>query len=58
MWPQHNIKIFHDLKGALYKNFISLAFSNCPEEACTTSGTHSIYASLIIFSYPNSTDNK
>ena len=57
MWPQHNIKIFHDLKGALYKNFISLAFSNCPEEACTTSGTHSIYASLIIFSYPNSTDN-
>ena len=57
MWPQHNIKIFHDLKGALYKNFISLAFSNCPEEACTTSGTDSIYASLIIFSYPNSTDN-
>ena len=57
MWPQHSIRIFHDLKGALYKNFIALAFSNCPEEACTTSGTHNIYASLIIFCYPNSTDN-
>lgn len=47
MWPQHNIRIFHDLKGVLYKNFISLAFRNCPEEACTTSDTFN----LCIFNY-------
>ena len=58
MWPHYGIKIFHDLKGGLYKSqFISLAFSNCPQEACSTSGTDLYYASLIIFCYPNSTDN-
>ena len=57
MWPENSIKIFHDIKGGLYKNFISLAFSNCPEQACTTSGTDKIYSSLIIFCYANSSDN-
>ena len=58
MWSIYNIKIYFNLKLALYKNFISLAFSHCPEkeEECTSVYNNLHLTSLIIFSYPNSTD--
>ena len=56
MWNNHQIKIFFNIKGGLYKNFISLAFSHCPERDCTSAYSNLHYTSLIIFSYPNSTD--
>ena len=55
MWSTYTTKIYYELKSALYKNFISLAFSSCPQELCHSS-SHLHYSSLIIFSYPNSTD--
>ena len=56
MWNEYTSKIYLDLKCSLYKNFLSLGFSHCPKEECTSS-IHLHYASLIIFSYPNSTDS-
>ena len=56
MFNTYNAKIFLDIKASLYKNFISLAFSNCPQSDCSNAYNHLHYASLIIFSYPNSTD--
>lgn len=51
MSDQYSINGFLNLKASLYKNFISLAFSHCIESTCS-----SYNSSLIIFSYPNSTD--
>ena len=56
MFAKYRMKIYLNLKASLYKNFISLTFSHCPQSECTSS-THLHYASLIIFSYPNSTDS-
>ena len=36
MWDSHRMKIYMWLKAALYKNFISIAFSHCPQSACDT----------------------
>ena len=57
MFNTYTAKIFLDIKAALYKNFISIAFSNCPQSDCSISYSHLHYASLIIFSYPNRTDS-
>ena len=57
MFNTYKTKIFLEIKAALYKNFISLAFSNCPEKDCSLAYSHLHYASLVIFSYPNSTDS-
>ena len=57
MWPEYNIKIFCDIKAAVYKNFISIAFSNCENNVCSNPYTDEHFSSLIILSYPNSTDN-
>ena len=57
MWTSHGMKIFLDLKAALYKNFISLAFSHCPQSDCSSASGDLHYSSLIIFNYPNCNDN-
>ena len=57
IWTNYNMKIFCDIRGGLYKNFISLGFSCCPNLDCSNPFTDFHYASLIIFSYPNSSDN-
>ena len=55
IWTTYRMKIYLDLKASLYKNFISLAFSHCPQTNCQSAyDLH--YASLIIFNYPNSTE--
>ena len=56
MWYNYNTKIYFNIKTALYKNFISLAFSHCSDNDCTAVYSNSHFTSLIIFSYPNSTD--
>ena len=57
MWNNYGVRIFLNLKADMYKNFIALGFSNCPQYDCYWSGTDEHYSSLLIFSYPNSTDN-
>ena len=51
----YNFKIFMDLRAHLYNDFISLAFSFCPQETCDNK-TDNYYSALMIFSYPNGTD--
>ena len=56
LWENYSMKLFLDLRGSLYKNFISIIFSNCLQEDCNyNSDLH--YSSLIILNYPNNTDN-
>ena len=57
MWNNYGVRIFLNLKADLYKNFIALGFSNCPQYECFWSDRDTHYSSLIIFSYPNSADN-
>ena len=54
MWNSHGMKIFLNIKAALYNNFISLAFSHCPQSDCSEPNDPH-YSSLILFNYPNST---
>ena len=55
MWEKYQQKIYLNIKATLYNNFISVAYSHCPQTECNSNTTH--YSSLIIFNYPNSTDN-
>jgi hypothetical protein len=51
----NNISLFKDLKIALYKDFIALTFSHILYQNNVTN--NKFYSSLVIFNYPNSTDN-
>jgi hypothetical protein len=51
----NNISLFKDLKLALYKDFIALTFSHILYQNNVTN--NKFYSSLVIFNYPNSTDN-
>ena len=55
MWEKYKHKIYLNIKAALYNTFISVTYSHCPQIECNSDKTH--YSSLIIFNYPNSTDN-
>ena len=50
----YKYKFFYDLKLNTFKESITLSSSYCNETECKDSSIH--YNSLIIFSYPNSTD--
>ena len=50
----HNYKFFLDLRLNMFKESLALASSYCNQTKCGDSDIH--YSSLIIFSYPNSTD--
>jgi hypothetical protein len=53
MWEKYNQKFYKEIKSILYKNFLTIAYSHCPQSNCDeNSDTH--FASLIIFSYSNS----
>ena len=51
----YNYKFYLDLRLYSYKEFITISSSYCNQTDCEEGKTH--YSSLIIFSYPNSTDN-
>ena len=51
----YTIKFYKDLRIFSYNDFISLAFSYCNESQCSKS-QDAHFSSLIIFNYPNSTD--
>ena len=54
----NNISLYKELRLALYNNFIALTFSHSIYEINATIATSKeFYSSLIIFNYPNSTDN-
>ena len=50
----YNYKLYLDLRLYIYKESIALTSSYCNQTDCENGATH--YSSLIIFSYPNSTD--
>jgi len=54
MWEKHQHKIYLNIKAALYNNFISVIYNHCSQTECNKNIHNS---SLIIFNYPNSTDN-
>ncbi len=51
----NDILLFEDIKLGLYNNFIALTFNHKIYENNVTNDE--IYSSLVIFNYPNSTDN-
>ena len=51
----NNISLYKELRLALYNNFIALTFSHYIYENNATN--KEFYSSLVIFNYPNSTDN-
>ena len=53
----NTFKILLDMKAHLYKKFIALAFSYCPNSNdCTNDATGEHYSAFLLFSYPNGTD--
>jgi len=52
----YNYKIFMDLRAHPYNDFMSFAFSFCPQELCNNNN-HTHYSGLMIFGYPNGTDS-
>ena len=51
----YTFKIYTSISASLYNNFISLAFSFCRTQSCSsTNDVH--YPGFMIFSYPNGTD--
>ena len=51
----YGIKFYQDLRGFSYNGFISIAFSYCIQSQCSEiEDLH--FSSLIIFNFPNSTD--
>jgi len=50
----YNYKFFMELRTEVYKDYIALASSFCETSSCDS--LDNSYTSLIIFSYPNSTD--
>ena len=55
LFALYHYKILFDLDLYIYKNFISIGLSFCPIANCS-SDENEHYSGLIIFSYPNSTD--
>ena len=53
----YNYKILFELRIHKYNNFIAFASSFCPDVECSLD-EHEHYSALMIFSYPNSTDDK
>ena len=51
-----NYKILSDMKSYSYNQFIMIAASVCNQTKCDDDHSDYHYSSLIIFSYPNSTD--
>ena len=54
MLADYQRRIYQDLRLFLYNDYISFGFNHCSNINCEESDTH--YSSLIIFNYPNVTD--
>ena len=55
LYKLYNFNINGDIKLHSYNNFITFCASVCNEESCDS---HTIFSTLIIFSYPNCIDRK
>ena len=51
----YNIKFFQEISAHLFEQHISFGFNYCHTTNCENS-SDTYYSSLIVFSYPNSTD--
>ena len=57
LWEEYKIKLFCDIKICMFNNFLSLAFSHCPQEICSEQYyNYEHLSSLIFFNYPNSSN--
>ena len=57
MWENHDQMIFSNIRINLYKQFLCIAYSHCPQSSCSSDSNDEHHSSLIIFSYPNSTES-
>ena len=57
LYAFYHYKILFEIKLNKYNNFLSLAFSFCPDNNCLSDADEH-YTAFMIFSYPNGTDNK
>ena len=55
LFDTYSYKFYLDLRAFVYNDFIAVAFSHCPQSDCEAL-TRKHYSSLIIFIFPNSTD--
>ncbi len=58
IYKLNNYKFLLDMRSHLYNNFISLAFSYCPQDDCSNDKSDDHYSAFLIFSYPNGTDSR
>ena len=57
MYNCYGIKFYNDLRAFSFNNYISVAFSHCPNNICSDYDDEH-YSSLIIFNFPNITDDQ
>jgi hypothetical protein len=55
LYESHHLKVLFDLRVHNYNNFITLGLSLCPTDQCIGDNDEH-YSTLMIFNYPNSTD--
>ena len=55
LFQLYNMKFFQEIRGHLFEHHVSLGFNYCNTKRCENS-SDTYYSSLIVFSYPNSTD--
>ena len=56
MYSLYNKKFFKDLRLHLFNNFITMGFSHCSQNSCSSDNDYH-YSSIIIFNYPNGKNN-
>ena len=55
LYESHHLKVLFDLRLHNFNNFITLGLSLCPTDQCISDNDEH-YSALMIFNYPNSTD--
>ena len=53
LYNDYNLTLFRDVQSILFNKFVAFGSSICVGEGCNDTN---IYSTLIVFSYPNSTD--
>ena len=57
MYEKYGIIFFKDLRAFSFNNYLSVAFSHCPNTNCAADDDEH-YSSLIIFNFPNNTNDE
>ena len=57
LYNNNGITFYNDLRAFSFNDFISIAFSHCPQSECINDNDKH-FSSLIIFNYPNNNNDK